>query len=260
MHQKPLILITNDDSIKARGLRKLISLMEPFGDLAVISTEAVMSAKGHSITTTPTLRVSLVEDRPGYQEFVCNGTPVDCVKTGYQRILNRLPDLVVSGINHGSNASTNVLYSGTMAAVIEACMDGFNAVGFSLDCYDPDADFDHLDPYVTAITKEVLSRGLAPGICLNVNFPYRREEPIKGIRICRQAVGRWTEAYEYVENEQGDNCMKLGGKFICDDPGEDSDYFAITHNYVSIVPTHYDMTAMQYLDKMSRFEHVMELL
>ena len=257
---KPLILITNDDSIRAKGLRKLITLMRPLGELVVISTEAVMSAKGHSITTTPTLKVTPVAEEPGYREFVCNGTPVDCVKAGYQWLLDQVPDLVVSGINHGSTASTNVIYSGTMAAVIEACMDGINGIGFSLDSYDLDADFDHLDHYITAITKEVLAHGLPKGVCLNVNFPYRREEPIQGIRICRQAIGKWIEAYHDFEDEQGNNCLKLGGEFICDDDGEETDFWALNHNYVSIVPTHYDLTAMQYLDKMSRFENVMHRL
>ena len=257
---KPLILITNDDSIKAKGLRKLISLMKPLGEVVVISTVDVMSAKGHSITTTPTLKVTLVEESLDYKEYVCNGTPVDCVKAGYQWLLDRMPDLVVSGINHGSNASTNVIYSGTMAAVIEACMDGIDAIGFSLDDYDHDADFDHLDSYITAITKEVLAHGLDKGVCLNVNFPFRREEPIQGIRICRQAMGRWIEAYHDCEDEHGNNCLKLGGEFICDDNEEDTDFWALGHNFISVVPTHYDLTAMQYLDKLSRFEHVMDKL
>ena len=258
--KKPLILITNDDSINAKGLRKLISLMRPLGDVVVISTVDVMSAKGHSITTTPTLKVTPVQEMPGYREFVCNGTPVDCVKAGYQWLLDKAPDLVVSGINHGSNASTNVIYSGTMAAVIEACMDGIDGIGFSLDSYAADADFDHLDAPITAITQEVIAHGLPKGVCLNVNFPYRREEPIRGIRVCRQAQGRWVEAYNDFMDEHGNNCLKLGGAFICDDDGEDTDYWAINHNYISVVPTHYDLTAMQYLDKMSRFEKVMNVL
>ena len=182
---KPLILITNDDGFQAKGLRKLISLMKPLGEVTVVSTDKVMSAKGHSITTTPTLSATLVDSAPGYKEYVCNGTPVDCVKIGYQKLMDRMPDIVVSGINHGTNASTNVIYSGTMAAVIEACMDGIKAVGFSLDSYDLDADFDHLDDHIVAITKKVLEEGLPDGVCLNVNFPIRGDEPIKGIKICR---------------------------------------------------------------------------
>lgn len=257
-NKKPLILITNDDSYQAKGLRKLISLMRPLGEVIVISTDQVMSAKGHSITTTPTLTAKLVESGPDYREYVCNGTPVDCVKIGYQWILDRLPDLVVSGINHGSNASTNVIYSGTMGAAIEACMDGIDAIGFSLDCYDADADFDHLDDYIIAITKKVLAEGLPPGICLNVNFPKRSEEPIKGLKICRQAKGKWIETYSECHDEQGGTCLKLGGEFIYEDQGDDTDYHALQNNYISLVPTQFDLTATQYPDEMRRFEHVIQ--
>ena len=255
-NQKPLILITNDDGYQAKGLRKLISLMKPLGELFVISTDKVMSAKSHSITTSPTLSATLVESGPGYKEYVCNGTPVDCVKVGYQWLLDRLPDLVVSGINHGSNASSNVIYSGTMAAAIEACMDGINAIGFSLDCYDLDADFDHLDDYIVAITKDVLQNGLPKGICLNVNFPKRGPEPIRGLKICRQAAAKWIEVYSECQNENGGTCLKLGGQFICEDDGDDTDYHALQNNYISLVPTHFDLTAKQYLDSMRRFEHL----
>lgn len=255
---KPLILITNDDGYQAKGLRKLIALMRPLGELIVISTDKVMSAKGHSITTTPTLTATLIERAPDYREYVCNGTPVDCVKVGYQWILDRMPDLVVSGINHGSNASTNVIYSGTMAAAIEACMDGINAIGFSLDSYDLDADFDHLDGYITAIAKDVLEHGLPEGVCLNVNFPKRGEEPIKGLKVCRQAKAKWIEVYSECQDEKGGTCLKLGGEFVYEDHGDDTDYMALQNNYVSLVPTHFDLTATQYLGEMSRFEHIIE--
>ncbi|MBO4327841.1 MAG: 5'/3'-nucleotidase SurE [Bacteroidales bacterium] len=259
MHgNQPLILVTNDDGYQAKGLRKLAGLMRPLGEVVVISTQEVMSAKGHSITTTPTLRAVLVNEEPGYREYVCNGTPVDCVKIGYQWLLDRLPDLVVSGINHGSNASTNVIYSGTMAAAIEACMDGIDAIGFSLDCYDLDADFDHLDGYITAITRDVLEQGLPSGVCLNVNFPKRGEEPIRGLRICRQAKAKWIEAYTQCVDERGGTCLKLGGQFVYEDSGEDTDYWALQNNYVSLVPTHFDLTATQHLETMHRFESILE--
>ena len=252
------ILVTNDDGHQAKGLRKLVDLMRLLGEVIVISTEKVMSAKGHSITTTPDLTVRLVESGPGFKEYICNGTPVDCVKVGYQWLLDRLPDLVVSGINHGSNASTNVIYSGTMAAAIEACMDGINAIGFSLDSYDLDADFDHLDGYITTITQDVLRNGLPEGMCLNVNFPVRSDEPIRGLRVCRQAKAKWIEVYSECLSESGGTCLKLGGKFICEDQGEDTDYYAIKNNYISLVPTHFDLTATQYMEMMRRFEHVIE--
>ena len=259
-NHKPLILVTNDDGYQAKGLRKLIELMRPLGELFVIAPDKVMSAKGHSITTTPTLSAQLFKSGPDYREYVCNGTPVDCVKVGYQWLLDRLPDLVVSGINHGSNASTNVIYSGTMGAAIEACMDGMPAIGFSLDCYDPDADFDHLDDYITNITKEVLQNGLPQGVCLNVNFPKRGQEPIRGLKVCRQAAAKWIEAYSECQDEKGGTCLKLGGQFICEDDGDDTDYYALQNNYVSLVPTHFDLTAKQYIDGMRRFENIIEKL
>ena len=257
-HNKPLIMVTNDDGYQAKGLRKLVSLMLPLGEVVVISTDKVMSAKSHSITTTPTLTGILIDQRPGYREFLCNGTPVDCVKIGYQWLLDRVPDIVVSGINHGSNASTNVIYSGTMAAAIEACMDGINAVGFSLDCYDLDADFDHLDDYITAITKDVLTNGLPPEVCLNVNFPKRCEEPIKGLKVCRQGKAKWIEMYSPCKDENGGECLKLGGQFVYEDSGDDTDCYALQNNYVSLVPTHFDLTATQYMKPMDRFVTIIE--
>ena len=255
---KPLILITNDDGYLAKGLQKLIDLMRPLGEVIVVSTDKVMSAKGHSVTTTPTLTAKLVEVGPDYKKYVCNGTPVDCVKIGYQKLLDRLPDIVVSGINHGTNASTNVIYSGTMAAAIEASMDGIKAVGFSLDSYDLDADFDHLDEYILAITKNILEEGLPEGVCLNVNFPIRGEEPIKGVKICRQAKGKWIEKFDEIQSEKDDTFFNWSGEFVCEDDGDDTDFMATKNNYVSIVPTHFDLTATQYLDQMSRFEHIMD--
>lgn len=251
---RPLILITNDDGYQAKGLRKLVSLMQPLGDLVVISPEQPMSAKGHSITTTPTLKTTLVKDAPGFKEYVCNGTPVDCVKVGYQCLLDRMPDLVVSGINHGSNASTNVIYSGTMGAVIEACMDGIKGVGFSLDSYDPDAYFDHVDDYLVAITKKVLDEGLPKGVCLNVNFPIWDGKPFKGLKVCRQANAQWVEVYSETVDDKGCACLKLGGRFIFDDGGGDTDYEALQAGYISLVPTQYDLTATRYVEPMRSFE------
>jgi len=256
---RPLILVTNDDGYQAKGLKKLVSLMQPLGDVIVISTEEVMSAKGHSITTTPTLTAKLLEEAPGLRQYVCNGTPVDCVKIGYQCLLDRLPDLVVSGVNHGSNASTNVIYSGTMAAAIEACMDGIDAIGFSLDCYDLDADFSHLDDYIVAITRSVLEKGLPKGICLNVNFPNWNGNPFKGLKVCRQANAKWIEAYSEFTDESGKTCLKLGGQFVFEDGGGDTDYEALQDYYVSLVPTQFDLTARQCMDSMRYFEHLINV-
>ncbi len=252
--RKPSILITNDDGHKAKGLKKLALLMRTIGNVTVISTEKVMSAQGHSITMREPLTLRLVTSENGYKEYVCNGTPVDCVKLGCQCVMPSPPDIVVSGINHGTNASVNVVYSGTMAAVVEACMDGYPAVGFSLNCYEPDADFDHLDNYIVEITKKVLAEGLPQGICLNVNFPKRSDEPIRGIRVCRQARGQWTEKYAATENADGTYSYQIcDGEFLCPDK-EDNDVVAVENNFVSILPTQFDWTAYHQIGKMKSYE------
>lgn len=251
---KPNILITNDDGWQAKGLKKLVSLMRTIGDVTVVSTEKVMSAQGHSITMREPLKVRQTVAEEGYLEFVCNGTPVDCVKLGYQCGISSKPDIIVSGINHGTNASVNIVYSGTMAAVVEACMDGYPAIGFSLDCYDADADFDHLDPYIIAITRKVLAEGLPGGICLNVNFPKRSEAPIRGIRVCRQARGQWTEKYASFDNPDGSKTFQVcDGEFHCDDT-EENDITAAANNFVSIQPVHFDWTAYHQIAKMKSYE------
>ena len=254
--QRPLILITNDDGYASKGLHKLIALMRTLGEVAVISTDKVMSAKSHSCTIHDKLRPRLVHEELGYKEFRCNGTPVDCVKLAYQKLLPRHPDLVVSGINHGMNAATTVVYSGTIGAVIEACMNGLTAIGFSLDSLDPEADFDHLDMAVLEITKKVLKEGLPKGVCLNVNFPKRCEEPLKGIKLCRQAACRWVEYFEEQYDDEGKLFYDLGGEFVSDDIKPDTDLYAMRHNYVAVVPTMFDWTAHACLETMKDYEQI----
>lgn len=252
--QRPLILITNDDGYAAKGLRKLVALMRRLGDVVVVSTDEVMSAKSHSCTIRDRLYVRLVQEEGGFKEYRCNGTPVDCVKLGYQKLLPRYPDLVVSGINHGMNAATTVVYSGTIGAVIEACMNGLTAIGYSLFSLDPDADFDHLDAAILEITKKVLREGLPKGVCLNVNFPKRSEEPLKGIKVCRQAACRWVEYFNDLCDENGERYYNLDGTFESDDIMPDTDLWALQNNYVSVVPTCFDWTAHACIEPMKNYE------
>lgn len=252
--QRPLILVTNDDGYASRGIHKLVTLMRMLGDVVMISTDEVMSAQSHSCTILHRIYVRLVRQEDGFEEYCCNGTPVDCVKLGYQKLMKRHPDLVVSGINHGMNASSTVVYSGTIGAVIEACMNGINAIGFSLDSFDPEADLDHVDNAILEITKKVLKEGLPKGICLNVNFPMRSEEPIKGIKVCRQASGRWVEFFDDHFDENGERYYDLRGTFESDDVNPGSDLWALQHNYVALVPTCFDWTAYAQIEPMKNFE------
>ncbi len=252
----PLILITNDDGHAAKGLKKLIGLMRTIGDVVVVTTDEVMSAKSHSCTIRERLYVRLVHEEDGFKEYRCNGTPVDCVKLGYQKLMERRPDLVVSGINHGMNAASTVVYSGTIGAVIEACMNGLPAIGYSLFSLDPEADFDHLDTAVVEIAKKVLKEGLPKGVCLNVNFPKRCEEPMQGIRLCRQASCRWVEYFKDQYDENGQQFYDLEGTFESDDITPDTDLWALQHNFASVVPTCYDWTAKSCLSIMKDYESI----
>ncbi len=248
------ILITNDDGYAAKGLRKLVTLMRTLGDVVLISTDEVMSAKSHSCTIRERIYVHLVHEEEGFMEYRCNGTPVDCVKLGYQKLMVQPPDLVVSGINHGMNAATTVVYSGTIGAVIEACMNGLTAIGYSLFSLDPEADFDHLDTAILEITKKVLKEGLPKGVCLNVNFPKRSKEPMKGIRVCRQAACRWVEYFKEQYDENGEQFYDLEGTFESNDITPDTDLWALQNNYVSVVPTCFDWTARHCLEPMKNYE------
>lgn len=243
MDKKPLILIANDDGYRAKGFHKLIELMRKIGEVVAISTEKPMSGQSHSITNHDPLRVYLAEQDTDYKLYVCTGRPVDCIKIGYRFTDGRMPDLVVSGINHGSNASSNVIYSGTMGAALEACMDGVPAIGFSVDSYSSNAEFDHIEHYVDSIARRVLAEGLPKGVCLNVNMPKKSEEDIKGVKICRQAKGRWSQTFEHRVDPFGRDYYWLTGYFIEEDEGVDTDLYAIKNNYIAIVPTMFDMTS-----------------
>ena len=254
--KRPKILITNDDGHAAKGLQKLVKLMRTLGDVVLISTDEVMSAKSHSCSIRERIYVRLVQKEDGFEEYRCNGTPVDCVKLGYQKLMPEPPDLVVSGINHGMNAATTVVYSGTIGAVIEACMNDLPAIGYSLFSLDPNADFDHLDTAILEITKKVLNEGLPKGVCLNVNFPKRCEEPIKGIKVCRQAACRWVEYFHDHFDENGEQYYDLEGAFESDDITPDTDLWALQNNYASLVPTCFDWTAHRYIEAMKEFEKI----
>lgn len=245
---KPKILITNDDGIFAPGLRYLIEVMRKLGDLVIVAPDKPQSGMAHAVTIQTPLRIHEIANEPGYKEYSCSGTPVDCVKLGQKVILKANPDLIVSGINHGSNSSINVLYSGTMAAVIEGAMEDIPAIGFSLNDYSYHADFSHCGPFIEKISLNVLEHGLLPGTCLNVNFPEKNGSPIKGIKVARQGKAIWDESFDERKDPHRRNYYWLQGQFVDKDAGEDTDQWAIRNNYVSIVPTQIDLTAHHAID------------
>lgn len=246
----PTILISNDDGAGAVGLRKLITIMRRLGNVVAVVSEFPMSGMGHAVTMQQPLRARLVTDESGYKEYITNGTPVDNIKMGKHLLLDKAPDLVVSGINHGSNAAINVIYSGTMGAVLEAAIDGIPAIGFSLDDYGTQARFDHCDKLIEKITLQVLAKGLPKGVCLNVNFPKFTEEGPQGFKMCRQAQARWVESFEERIDPYGRNYYWMGGRFENGDSSPETDLKALAENYVSVVPTQFDFTAHQYVNEL----------
>lgn len=243
MSKKPLILVTNDDGITAPGIRILISIMNEIGDVVVVAPDSPQSAMGHAITINSTLQCQKIKIDDGPQlEYSCSGTPADCVKLGVNEILKEKPDLCVSGINHGSNSSINVIYSGTMSAAIEATIEGVPAIGFSLLDYRWNANFNHIKKYIKLITLKALEKGIPQETTLNVNFPNIDKGEIKGIKICRQANAHWIEKFDKRTNPLGKEYYWMTGEFINRDNGKQTDEFALDSGYISIVPVKHDFT------------------
>ena len=244
--KKPLILVTNDDGITAPGLRALIRFMHEIGEVVVVAPDSPQSGMGHAITLDNTLYSSKmkVDLKDGASaEYSCSGTPADCVKLALQELLDRRPDICVSGINHGSNSSINVIYSGTMSAAIEAGIEGIPAIGFSLCDYSWNADFESSGEAIKKIVKEALNHGMPQGVVLNVNIPNLDNELPKGIKICRQARANWKEKFDKRTNPMGKDYYWLTGEFELLDKGEDTDEWALSKGYISLVPTQFDLTA-----------------
>ena len=248
--KRPLILVTNDDGITAPGIRTLIKVMNEIGDVVVIAPDSPQSGQGHAITIDSILTCNPITIDEGEQiEYSCSGTPADCVKIAVNEILNKKPDLCVSGINHGSNAAINVVYSGTMSAAIEAGIESIPAIGFSLLDYSWNADFTPLEKHIKSIALKVLKEGLPDGIVLNVNFPKVKE--FKDIKVCRQARANYIEKFDKRTNPQGKEYYWLTGQIENLDKGKDTDLHALDSDYISIVPVQFDLTAHHFIQNLN---------
>lgn len=253
MQKRPLIFITNDDGFDSGGIKALIDSVKQLGDVIVVAPDGSRSGMSGAISSTVPIRVREVHKEPGLEIYACTGTPVDCVKLGISEIAGRKPDLLVSGINHGSNASICVLYSGTMGAAMEGCIFKVPSIGFSLLDHSLKADFSASKPIVTKISKLVLDEGLPIGTCLNVNIP--KGDDVKGIRICRQTAGQWVEEFFRSKDGTGKEIFWLTGHFENDEPDDSlTDEWALAAGYATIVPIKVDMTDHGFLDKIKGWE------
>lgn len=253
--RKPLILVTNDDGVTSPGIAALVDVMKMFGDVVVVAPDKPQSGMGHAITINSTLRINKIKVYGVKEEYSCSGTPVDCVKIAVNKILHRKPDLCVSGINHGSNMSINVIYSGTMSAAVEGAIEGIPSIGFSLCDYSIDADFKASKEIVKTIVANIFKNGLPKDVCLNVNIPNLKSDQIKGIKVCRQARANWVEELDERSDPSGKPYFWLTGKFENYDAGKkDTDVWALDNNYVSVVPTQFDMTAHKAIKEVSKWK------
>ena len=247
--KKPLILVTNDDGINAPGIRCLIDVMSEIGEVIVVAPDSPQSGMGHAITVGDKLRLVKSDLFGDIQSFKCSGTPADCVKIAKHYILkNRKINLITSGINHGSNSSISVLYSGTMSAAIEGAIENTPSIGFSLCDYDPNAYLKHTKPYIKKIVKNALVNGIPESIALNVNIPSISNEDIKGFKVCKQANAIWEETFDKRFDPYGREYYWMVGNFVNHDKGNDNDEWAIKNNYISIVPCKFDLSSKKGVD------------
>ena len=250
MKKEKLILVTNDDGITAPGIRHLIEAVKPLGKIVVVAPDSPQSGKGHAITLGSPLRLNQVDIFEGIEAWTCSGTPVDCVKLARDKILSGRPDVCVSGINHGANHSINIIYSGTMSAAMEAAIEGIPSVGFSFLNYDYEADFSIPRQVAREVTQKMLETELPPHSLFNVNIPDVPAGSYKGIRLARQANAKWKEEFDERRDPNGKKYYWLTGEFFNQDPGSDTDVWALENGYTSIVPVQFDLTDHRLKEKL----------
>ena len=246
---KPRLLLSNDDGVSAKGLNFLIDVFASRADLFVMAPDAPRSGAGCSLTSTQPLRYRVLRDEPGLTVCSCSGTPVDCVKLALGQAMDYVPDLILSGVNHGSNASVNAHYSGTMGAAYEGAMKGIPSIAFSLCDHSDDADFEPLRSYVVELVDKVLATGLPPYTCLNVNFP--KQPDFLGIRVCRMAHSSWEKEHAPCPHPRGGRFFWLTGEQRDMEPeADDTDLWALDQGYVAVTPTTVDVTAHEAINQL----------
>lgn len=252
--KKTEILVCNDDGVSAPGIFNLIQAVKEFGELTIVAPDSPQSGMGHAISVGKPLRLNKVVLEDQTPCWACSGTPVDCIKLATGVLLKHKPQLLVSGINHGANSSINVFYSGTMSAAIEGTIEGIPSIGFSLLNYGMDADFTASREIVKHIVRQALEHPIPENTALNVNIPDLPLSEIKGIKITRQANGRWVEEFDQRVDPFGREYYWLTGRFRLDDEGQDTDIWALENGFVSICPVEIDATAHHAISNLNKWK------
>ena len=248
---RPLIVLTNDDGVYAKGINSIIEVLCEMGDVVVFAPDGPRSGMSSAITSLVPIRYELLREEPGLQVYMCSGTPVDCVKLVVNEVLDRKPDLVVSGINHGGNQAIAVHYSGTMGAAIEGTIFGIPSVGVSLLHSHPDADFRESCRIAKPVIEFALKKGLPKGTFLNLNIPNTPD--VKGLKVCKQAVGKWEKEYVRSQDGEGTPVFWLSGEYKPEDPSDElNDVYALDHGYASLVPCNIDVTDYTFLEHLQQ--------
>ncbi len=246
----PLILLTNDDGIHAEGLRFLRLAAQELGQVSIVAPEAEQSAVGHSITLYYPIKAHEITRDGIFYGYGISGTPADSVKLALYSLLPRRPDLVISGINNGANVGINVLYSGTVSAATEAAILGVPSMAVSIDAK-KDPPFEWAAPHIQTLGRLIIENGLPPGVALNVNIPALPPDNIKGFRITKQGLSRFSESFERREDPRGNHYYWLSGQATVDQSDERVDLTALRNGYVSVTPLYYDLTAHSHTEKLT---------
>lgn len=247
------ILVTNDDGIDAPGLAALINCMKSYGNITVVAPLKPMSGVGHAISMRTPIVVEKSYKFGDIPAFTVEGTPADCVKYALGNVFDQLPDLLVSGINHGSNASVNMLYSGTVAAAVEGALYGVRSIAFSSIDYNEAADMNLPQMVVNEVIQDFIDTKFPPFTLLNVNIPALDTDSFKGIRFCRQSLAQWKESFKEESANNGKSVFWLTGEFICHDKNEETDIWALENGYASLVPVSLDLTSYSFLEQMKKY-------
>ena len=250
---KPLLLLTNDDGVHASGLNNIMEAVRSLGEVVVVAPDVPRSGMSSAITAFTPIRANLVKKEEGLTVYSCTGTPVDCVKLGLNKLLDRKPDILISGINHGSNSAICIIYSGTIGAAFEGCVNGIPSLGISLTDHSPDADFSQAVLYGKQVAEKILAEGLPEGICLNLNVPDTQN--VKGLKICSQTKGYWNKEFMDMKDPLGRTVYWLTGEFNNQEPDNRlSDEWALEQGYAALVPLRMDMTDYSFLEKIKNWE------
>jgi 5'-nucleotidase len=235
------ILVSNDDGIDSAGIAALAEELKKIGDVTVVAPRTEQSAVGHAITMKIPLRVTEYYKNGDFFGYAVEGTPADCIKMGIRNIMKTKPDIVISGINHGSNTAINIIYSGTVSAAREAAIMDVPAIAISVTSHEA-TDFSYAAKIASLLAQTVVKNGLPAGTLLNVNVPDLPEKEIKGMKLTRQGKSKWDDIYEERIDPYGKKYFWLTGKLIEADTDLETDQFAIRNNYVSVTPIHFDLT------------------